>query len=279
MMEVQANAKINLCLDVVQKREDGYHEMDMIMVPLTLHDTLWIEEATHDHYECKNSDLIMDEHNTIVKAVKLMRETFSLTSCFHIILDKQIPMEAGLAGGSADAAAVMKALWKLYELPCTLEELAFLGKQIGADVPFCVMNTCSLVRGIGEQITPFECLSHFHVLLVKPEQGVSTGKAFGLLNFEECEHPDTLLCKEALAHGDTKRFYRHSGNTLEYSAFQMVPELKRLKEELYELGFPFVLMSGSGSTMFALSEDEDVLRQGVEVMKKRYPFVLASELA
>lgn len=279
MMEVQANAKINLCLDVVQKREDGYHEMDMIMVPLTLHDTLWIEEATHDHYECKNSDLIMDEHNTILKAVNLMRETFSLTSCFHIILDKQIPMEAGLAGGSADAAAVMKALWKLYELPCTLEELAFLGKQIGADVPFCVMNTCSLVRGIGEQITPFECLSHFHVLLVKPEQGVSTGKAFGLLNFEECEHPDTLLCKEALAHGDTKRFYRHSGNTLEYSAFQMVPELKRLKEELYELGFPFVLMSGSGSTMFALSEDEDVLRQGVEVMKQRYPFVLASELA
>lgn len=279
MMEVQANAKINLCLDVVQKREDGYHEMDMIMVPLTLHDTLWIEEASHDHYECKNSDLIMDEHNTIVKAVNLMRETFSLTSCFHIILDKQIPMEAGLAGGSADAAAVMKALWKLYELPCTLEELAFLGKQIGADVPFCVMNTCSLVRGIGEQITPFECLSHFHVLLVKPEQGVSTGKAFGLLNFEECEHPDTLLCKEALAHGDTKRFYRHSGNTLEYSAFQMVPELKQLKEELYELGFPFVLMSGSGSTMFALSEEEDVLRQGVETMKKRYPFVLASELA
>lgn len=278
MIEVQANAKINLCLDVVGKRDDGYHEMDMIMVPLTLQDTLWIEEAQEDHYECKNCDLIMDEHNTIVKAIQLMRETFTLTQRFHVILDKQIPMEAGLAGGSADAAAVMKALWKLYELPCTLEELAFLGKQIGADVPFCVMNTCSLVRGIGEQITPFECLSHFHVLLVKPKQGVSTGKAFGLLNFEECEHPDTLLCKEALAHGDTKRFYRHSGNTLEYSAFQMVPELKQLKKELYELGFPFVLMSGSGSTMFALSEDEELLKHSAFVMKERYPFVLVTEI-
>lgn len=277
-MEIQANAKINLCLDVVKKREDGYHEMDMIMVPLQLHDTLQVTIAKEDAYSCNNQALPLDEHNTIVKAVALMRATFQIEEHFSIVLDKKIPMEAGLAGGSADAAAVMKAIWKLCDLPCTLEELAFLGKQIGADVPFCVMNTCALVRGIGEQITPFTQTCNFSVLLVKPAKGVSTGKAFAMLDFTQCEHPDTLLCKEALMRGDVDRFYRHSGNTLEYSAFQMVPELAKLKQELYDLGLPFVLMSGSGSTMFALSTEKTQLELAAKRLQNRYPFILVTEL-
>lgn len=279
-MKLEANAKINLCLDVVCKREDGYHEMDMIMVPLSLHDCLSVALHREDQYVCTNTDMLIDERNTIVKAVTLMRETFGLSQHFSIEVEKHIPMEAGLAGGSADAAAVMKGIWKLCDCPCTLEELAFLGKQIGADVPFCVMNTCALVRGIGEQITPFAQRCKFHVLLVKPTQGVSTKQAFSLLNFQDktCIHPDTLACKQALEAGDSKRFYAHSGNTLEYSAFQLVPQLQTLKQELYDLGFPFVLMSGSGSTMFALSENLATIQKGYEEMKSRYPFVFHTNI-
>lgn len=277
-MELQANAKINLCLDVVKKREDGYHEMDMIMVPLDLHDTIWIERSDADQYECINTDMVIDEHNTIVKAAKFMKQTFALHDHFAIQVEKHIPMEAGMAGGSADAAAVMKGIWQLCKLPCSLEELAYMGKAIGADVPFCVMNTCALVRGIGEVIQPFTQRCKFHVLLVKPHQGVSTKEAFRLLDFEKCKHPQTLQCKEALACGDTEKFYHNSGNTLEYSAFQMVPELRQIQRELTEIGFPFVLMSGSGSTMFALSEEEQLLHIASQKLKYKYPFVVETKI-
>lgn len=277
-MEIVANAKINLCLDVVRRRDDGYHEMDMIMVPLQLHDTLWVEFASQDHFVCRNQSIVMDEHNTIVKAVKLMRETFSLSHAYQVELEKVIPMEAGLAGGSADAAAVMKAIWQMEQLPCTLEELAMLGKQIGADVPFCIRNTCALVQGIGENITPFTNHCSFHVLLVKPKEGVSTGKAFQMLDFSKCEHPNTNKCKEALQNGDVLSFYQNSKNTLEYSAFQLVPHLQAIKTKLQDSGFPFVLMSGSGSTMFALSEDIDFLRQQANLLKEEYPFVCVTSI-
>jgi len=278
-MKVHANAKINLCLDVVRKREDGYHEMDMIMVPLALHDTIQVEFSNHDKYECKQGTIAMDENNTIVKAVNLMRKTFAIREHFHIVLDKQIPMEAGLAGGSADGAAVMKAIWQLKHLPCTRSQLSLLGKQIGADVPFCVMNTCALVRGIGEVITPFPNVCDFGVLLVKPARGVSTREAFQTLDFKVCEHPHTSLCKEALQRGDFAAFAHNSGNTLEYSAFRLVPELAEVKQRLERLRLPFVLMSGSGSTFFALSEDRRQLHEAALQMQKQYPFVTVCELA
>lgn len=271
-MEIIANAKINLCLDVVGRMDNGYHEMDMIMVPLALHDTLTITKSDHDEVCCEQA-MPMDESNTIMKARNLMRKTFQITQSFRIEVIKRIPMEAGMAGGSADAAATMKGIWKLMKIPCTLEELAALGKQIGADVPFCVINECALVQGIGEKVTRFSTPCQFDVLLVKPAQGVSTGKAFQSLDFTSCVHPDTLACKKALEQGDRASFYAFSGNTLEQSAFAMVPEIRKIKERLLALGFAFVLMSGSGSTVFAISEDASILRKGYEEMKDVYPFV------
>lgn len=272
-MEIIANAKINLCLDVVKRREDGYHEMDMIMVPIALHDTVYITIDDEDILVCENSKMPMDESNTMIKAVHVMREQFHFQEHFRMEVIKRIPMEAGMAGGSADAAAVMKGIWQLLDLPCTLEELALLGKKVGADVPFCIINECSLVRGIGEKVTRFTSACKFNVLLVKPKQGVSTGKAFQTLDFTTCEHPDTLACKRYLEEGDVPSFFQTSGNTLEQSAFRMVPEVAHLKQELLALGFPFVLMSGSGSTVFAISEDKMLLHKAYEIMKLRYPFV------
>lgn len=272
-MEIIANAKINLCLDVVRRMENGYHEMDMIMVPIALHDTLYITKSDEDALICTDTTMPMDERNTIVKARNVMRKTYGIDQCFRIEVIKHIPMEAGMAGGSADAAATMKGIWKLMELPCTLEEISLLGKQIGADVPFCVINSCAFVQGIGEKVTRFDMPCTFDVLLVKPAQGVSTGKAFQNLDFTTCVHPDTQACKKALERGDRSSFYQHSGNTLEQSAFQMVPMIKQIKERLQELGFAFVLMSGSGSTVFAISENKDVLQRGYQEMKAKYPFV------
>ncbi|MCI9524354.1 MAG: 4-(cytidine 5'-diphospho)-2-C-methyl-D-erythritol kinase [Erysipelotrichaceae bacterium] len=276
-MKLHANAKINLCLDVVKKRSDGYHEMDMIMTPLHLHDTLWIEPSDEEQYACNNQDLVFDEHNTIVKAVKLMRETYHLKDFCKIRLEKRIPMEAGLAGGSADAAAVLRYFQKQYELPCTLEELASLGKQIGADVPFCVLNKLALVQGIGERLTPCAADCSFSVLLIKPKEGISTKEAFHKLDFSACAHPDTANALHAFMCNDRNAFYRYAGNTLEYSAFQMMPKLAEIKKELYAYGFPFVLMSGSGSTIFALCEKDEIVVKAANHFKDRYPFVCATK--
>ncbi len=277
-MREYANAKINLCLDVVKKRTDGYHEMNMIMVPLSLCDTLDIVPSDQDRYECDHADCTMDENNTIVRALTLMRDHFGIKDHFHISLNKQIPMEAGLAGGSADGAALMRALWKMYELPISLKKLALLGKKIGADVPFCIRNTCAQVSGIGEIITPFQLTCDVHVLLVKPKQGVSTAQAFSRLDLQACTHPDTGRCRKALEQGDFQGFCEAGKNTLEYSAFSMVPQLARIKQHLYEIGLPFALMNGSGSTIFALSEKKDQLYQAAHMLQQDYPFVCVCDI-
>lgn len=277
MLKVHAHAKINLCLDVVKRREDGYHEMDMIMMPLCFHDTLWIEKAETMIYESNLPNLRFDASNTIVKAVALMKQTFHISDQFHIRLEKRIPMEAGLAGGSSNAAAVMRGLWEYYRLPCTLAQLAHLGKQIGADVPFCVMDTCALVQGIGEVITPFVNHCDFYVLLIKPQKGVSTKEAFQALDLTAAGHPDTAACMKALQEGDFDTFCAKSANTLEYSAFQLVEEIAAVKQTLLAYDLPFVLMSGSGSTVFALSQDKQQLIKIKERLAQRYPFVMLTE--
>ena len=204
-MKVKAHAKINICLNVVCRRDDGYHELEMIMVPLMLHDELTITLSSEDCYTCSDAQLRMDETNTIVQAVELMRRTFSLSECFHVHVEKRIPAQAGLAGGSADAAAVMRGIRDLLKLDISLEERAQLGKQVGADVPFCIMETCALVKGIGERITPFAMPCDFHILLVKPAIGVPTGKAFSMLDFEKCDHPDCTAVMEVLQKGELKK--------------------------------------------------------------------------
>lgn len=277
MKEWIANAKINLCLNVAGRYENGYHELDMIMVPLTLHDTLLWEPTKADHFVCDDEDLAMDESNTLIKAARLMRQTFAIPDHFHVQLKKRIPMQAGLAGGSADAAALMRGLWEHYSLPCTLSELADLGKQIGADVPFCIRNTCARVSGIGEQIIPFENHCDFGVLLVKPKQGVSTKEAFQTLNLNDCPHPNAKQCQDALMNGDFMRFCALAQNSLEASAFALAQEVSKIKQELAQ-EFPLALMSGSGSTVFALSSDRGKLQAVKAKMAARYAFAEVCEL-
>lgn len=272
-MKIDAHAKINLSLNVVKKREDGYHELEMIMVPLTLCDTITITLANEDVYTCSIEELAIDESNTVVKAINLMKKTYQLTQCFHVHMEKRIPMQAGLAGGSADAAAVMKGIQALCHLDIPVEELSMLSKQVGADVPFCIYDTPAVVKGIGEQVRPIDVTMTFEILLVKPQQGVPTGKAFSMIDFKHCEHPDYANVENALQTKDYEAFCSSLGNTLEQPAFAIVPEIKKIKNELLQDGFDSVLMSGSGSTIFAITRSKELIKTAYEKYHHRGYFV------
>ncbi len=259
-MKISAYAKINLALNVVRRREDGYHELEMVMAPLELNDEIDIELADHDEYHW-NLESVIGENNTMVKAVEMMREQFQLKEHFQIHCLKRIPMEAGLAGGSADAAAVMRGINQLCQLNLSLEELSLLGKKIGADVPFCVINQCACVKGIGEKIETFEMPNDFDVLLVKPKKGVPTGTCFQQLNLKDCAHPDIEQVKQCLLKNDLDALSVIASNSLESSAFELVPEILTMKNDLIQAGFEFVLMSGSGSCVFACTKKKELLKE------------------
>lgn len=277
-MNIEAHAKINLSLNVVRKREDGYHELEMIMVPLTLCDHIILECSKEDHYSCNIEGLSIDDTNTVVKAVKLMKDTYGIEQCFSIYMEKHIPMQAGLAGGSADAAAVMKGINELLHLQIPREELSMLSKQVGADVPFCVYDTPAVVKGIGEDVRPIPVNMDFKILLVKPAQGVPTGKAFSMIDFTDCEHPDHRLVEDTLIRGDYDEFCKILGNTLEQPAFTIVPEIKEIKQQMLDLGFDTALMSGSGSTVFGITRNEELLHQCAKEFEKQGHFVCLTSI-
>lgn len=264
----KAYAKINLSLDVVSKRPDGYHNLDMIMLPLQLHDTLEITLSDEHQADSDDHSVPMDEHNTIIKARDLMIKTFDIKEKFKIILYKKIPSQAGMAGGSSDAAAVMRAIAKLCNLDVTIEQLSMLAKKVGADVPFCIYSTPAQVQGIGEIVKPFEMNWKPYVLLVKPPMGVSTKEAFQRIDFINGVHPhseDVITCLNQQQYAQLPQIAQ---NTLEASAFELVPEIKTIKQTLKNLGLEMTLMSGSGSTVFALSENLDLIQQAATYFQK-----------
>lgn len=258
-MKENAHAKINLTLNVVGRKPNGYHELDMIMLPLELCDEVEIDFADEDIFTSDDSFVVMDEHNTVWKACKLMKETYGIKECFRIHLHKRIPSQAGLAGGSADAAAVIRGINALCQLNKSIEELAQLGKQVGADVPFCVLDQSARVQGIGEILTPFACDWQPLVLLIKPSVGVSTKEAFQTLDFVKCPHPDAAIIQKLLETKQYDEISKHIDNSLEYSAFKLVPQIQDIKQDLVSRGFEMVLMSGSGSSVFAITYDQTLM--------------------
>lgn len=277
-MKIEANAKVNLTLDVVRKREDGYHELDMIMVPLSLCDVLDVTFSDKDEIICGEANFPLDETNTIYKAICLLRDKFHLKEHFKVVVDKHIPMQAGLAGGSADGAATLKAIIQLCNFEIEESELLDIAKKIGADVPFCIINETSRVQGIGEKVTRFKIDCPFYLLLVKPKEGVSTGLAFSKIDFDHCIHPNVDKAQSALMNNDYETFCSCIGNTLEQSAFTITPVIKVIKDELLVAGMDTVLMSGSGSTVFAITRNKQLVDQIELEMKNKYKFVAQCEI-
>ncbi len=272
-MKERAYAKINLCLDVVGKREDGYHDLKMIMVPINFYDVLEMELAEETTLELNRDYLPINDKNTIIKAIHIMQEKYNITEEFRCRLEKHIPTRAGLAGGSADAAAAIRIINRMCNLHLTKDEMIAVGKEVGADVPFCILNRPAFVQGIGEKITTFSCNPDFYLLLIKPRKGVSTAEAFHIVDEQEGIHPDCKAMQEALESNDYDGIISSLGNSMENAAMTLVPEIRKVKQDLLDLGFDGVLMSGSGSTVFGITKDVELLDRSIDILKKKRYFV------
>lgn len=272
-MKIKAYAKINLGLDVLHKREDGYHELHMVMLPIGLYDLIDIEPSIHAFFRCIPPYRILPEKNTLLKAIEVCREARPFKQQFKIHLHKNIPSQAGLGGGSSDAAAVINYLDDYFKWNLTQQEKIDLGLKVGADVPFCLFNRPAIVSGIGEKLKFFEVKDPMNLILVQPHKGVSTKLAFKDLQIETCDHPDILRIASALETGNTSVLYEHMGNALEKRAIELVPEIDLIKKQLLDLGCDHCMMTGSGSVVMGFSQDLEILKQAAEALKSQYRFV------
>lgn len=256
---IKAPAKINLGLDVLRKREDGYHEVHMIMQTVALFDELTFEKTEKQGITlATNHETIeTDERNLIVKAAKLFLEYFSIEQGLNIYLKKQIPVAAGMAGGSTDAAATLLAMAQLLEVQTDKETLCKLGVKIGADVPYCILQGTALSQGIGEILTPLKSAPDCFVLLIKPPIEVSTKFVYENLKVQELKsHPDMEGIQRAIEAGDLYGMCKRLENVLESVTIPAYPIIQEIKELALRQGAISALMSGSGPTVFAIFEEE-----------------------
>lgn len=254
----KAPAKINLTLDVLGKRPDGYHEVEMVMTTVDLADRVTITPLESDRIliDCAQAYVPLDERNHAYQAAKVVKEKFGISRGVHIQIEKHIPIAAGLAGGSSDAAATIKALNQLWNLHMTVEEMAELGAKVGSDVPFCIYGGTAIARGKGEIIEPIPSPPSCWVVLAKPPIGVSTAEVYGALCVEQLGPGKTKEMVEAIKKKDFKEMCNHLSNHLESVTLNLYPEVRRIKETMIRSGAAGVLMSGSGPTVFALTEKE-----------------------
>lgn len=255
---VKAPAKINLTLDVLHKREDGYHEVEMVMTTIDLADRIDLMLLADKKIKItsKNRFVPDDERNLAYQAAKLLQDRFHVNKGVEISIQKVIPVAAGLAGGSSDAAAVLRGLNKLWDLNLSLDELAALGSEIGADVSFCVYGGTALATGKGEKISPLPSPPSCWVILAKPIIGVSTAEIYGKLKLDGIHHPNTKGMIEALENGDYAGVCANVGNVLEEVTLKLYPEVASIKEQMLRFGADAVLMSGSGPTVFGLVQHD-----------------------
>ncbi len=262
-MKVLSNAKINIALKVTGKKEDGYHTLDMVNVPLALHDIIEID-ILDDEYETNvefdDYSIPLGEQNTINKAIKILRDRFGFKEEFDIFVEKHIPTESGLGGGSSNAAFVLKAIVELLKLPISEQELIELAANIGADIPYFIINKPARVQGIGEHITPFEIKDKPYVLLVKPFIGCSTKEVFQKydeLNIISDGNNEKVI--KGLIDNDLKEVDENANNDLTLASISFLSDIERIINSLKNDGIEVVSMTGAGSTIYALSSNYDLL--------------------
>ena len=257
-MLVKAPAKINLTLRVLGKRPDGYHELESIMQMLTLADLLTIESADELTFTCSDPAL-ENEENLVVRAARLLQPRNAIPRGARIHLEKRIPAQAGLGGGSSDAAATLLALNQLWEIRLPLDELDGMARALGADVPFFLYTPTAIARGRGDDLTPLPHETICHVVLAKPHAGLSTAAVYAALRARpyhpQRPHPplpETRAMATALMKGNVAAVAGALVNDLERPALTQLPELSRIRERMLQLGALSVLLCGSGSAMFGI---------------------------
>ena len=272
-IELKSRAKINLSIDVLGKREDGYHLVEMIMQTIDLYDIIKIKELKCNEIIIKSnsSDIPLDENNIVYKAAKLIKETFNISKGIEIFIDKYIPIAAGMAGGSSNAAAVLVGLNKLWNLQLSEEELKSLGFKLGADVPFCIVGNAALAEGVGEKLTYIKGLSKdVSILVCKPELFVSTKDVYGGLDLNNLkQRPNNKLLIEYLKDDNIEGVSNNMVNVLETVTSKMHEEINDIEKIMNENKALGSMMSGSGPTVFGIYKNiEDALKGKKELLKK-----------
>lgn len=254
----KAYAKINLGLDVIRRREDGYHEVKMIMQNIGIHDELTFrKQAEGITLKIDRVDLPTDGNNLIYKTAKLIKEEYGITEGVRIDLKKRIPVAAGLAGGSTDAAAVFWGMNELFGLGMTQEKMCELGVRIGADVPYCIMGGTAIAEGIGEKLTPLPDAPNAVILIAKPDINVSTKDVYQNLNVPELKvHPDIDGMTKAIIRHDLDGVIERMDNVLENVTVRMHPVIDEIKAFMRANGAARAMMSGSGPTVFGIYTDQ-----------------------
>lgn len=275
----QAHAKINLSLDVCGKRPNGYHEVRMIMQTIDVCDDLFFEALKEGEgivlvtdNEMLNTEQSEGTDNLIVKAVKKLSEKLARSFDVKITLSKHIPIAAGLAGGSADAAATLRGLNRLFDLKLSMEELKEVAVKIGADVPFCVEGGLCLSEGIGEILTKLNPLPSHPLVICKPNVFVSTKDVYEAFDSEtDVDHPDVDSMLKAISEYDSIGVSKHLKNVLEPVTVKMHPVILEIEEKLMELGSSKAIMSGSGPTVFGLFDSTRAANEAAVKLKEQYP--------
>ena len=280
-LHLRSYAKINLCLNITGKREDGYHELDMVMLPISLHDSLVVsklEKANDNFVTVDDFSIGSFTYNLATFSIDKLQSIYHFDQKFRILIHKVIPIQAGLGGGSSNAACSLKAVNTLLKLGATDEQLMEIGKTLGCDIPFFVKCKPARCKGIGEIVEPIEIKNNYYVLLVKPEAGCSTKEIYQVadtMNLPVCDVDNVV---KALRDGDDELLANSISNALQEPAISMVPVIQSIIDELKESGLKIVQMTGSGSAVFALSTDKKLLKKVFRQLESKYQVELAKVL-
>lgn len=271
-MRLKALAKINLGLDVLRRREDGYHEVKMIMQTIHLHDQIHLRRIEEPKIQVRTNLYYLpnNENNLAYKAAKLLMDEFQLSGGVAINLKKVIPVAAGMAGGSSDAAAVLFGMNKMFDLKLSLEELKERGVKLGADVPYCIMRGTALAEGIGEKLTKLPAMPKCYILIAKPSVSVSTKFVYENLHANDLrpeEHPPVDAQIEALKEGNLEKLVENMGNVLEKVTVPEYPVIEEIKKMMTDCGAMGAMMSGSGPTVFGIFKSSAHAKKAYETIK------------
>ena len=280
-LHIRSYAKINLCLNITGKRKDGYHELDMVMVPISLHDSLVVDllKKSPDNFVTVDDFSIGSfNYNLATFSIDKLRSVYHFDEKFRILIHKVIPIQAGLGGGSSNAACSLKAVNDLLQLGASDEELMEIGKTLGCDIPFFVKCKPARCKGLGEILEPIEIKNNYYVLIVKPEAGCSTREVYlaaDSMDLPVCNVDNVI---KALKEGDDDLLAASMGNALQAPAITLVPQIQTIIDELHDCGLKIVQQTGSGSAVFALSTDKKLLKKVLKQFENKYQVELARVL-
>lgn len=268
MFTIKAHAKLNWSLDILGTRPNGYHELDMLMQHIELADEMTFENARWTKLTIDGQTLPVGNRNLVIRAANALNEYMGTRKGARINLKKRIPVRAGLGGGSADCAAALIALNRLWKFRLPVDTLCEIGAKLGADVPFCIRGGLSRVSGIGEIIEPMACGPRIPLVLLHPGGGLSTQAVFGKFDAEKYPtlHVDTMAVARAVQAGDIAAYGQAAGNALEAPAIALLPEVAQAMQQLRDAGAGAVRMSGSGSAVFGLFESDEAARKAADTL-------------